>query len=167
MAELPDDPLRASRQFWSDDLGDPDRFFTMMGVVRLENRLVASLDDVLRSSGLNRNGFFVLMSLEMSAKRSMILGRLADALMVHPTTVTLTVDKLEADGLVEKVPHERDRRAIRARLTRTGRTLVKQTMRELQRDGFGLGALTAGELAALDAAVTAARRAVGDAGNVT
>jgi DNA-binding MarR family transcriptional regulator len=95
----------------------------------------------------------------------MILGRLAQELIVHPTTITLTVDKLEADGLVKKTPHETDRRAIRAAITKRGRALAKRVTADLQAAGFGLEDLTETQTKRLYDAVNAVRRTVGDLRN--
>jgi DNA-binding MarR family transcriptional regulator len=158
----PVDPLDVSRSYWRGDQAEADRFFTMMSVLRLSRRITETIDSVLRAHDVNRNGYLVLMSLELSGQGSMILGWLADDLIVHPTTITLTVDKLEADGLVKKTPHETDRRAIRVAITRTGRALAKRVTADLQAAGFGLGDLSDAETGKLYNAVNAVRKSVGD-----
>jgi DNA-binding MarR family transcriptional regulator len=156
------DSLDISRQYWQGDLAAADRFFTIVSVLRLSRRIIETMDNVLRAHHVNRNGYLVLMSLELSGPGSMILGRLAQELIVHPTTITLAVDKLEADGLVKKAPHEDDRRAIRVAITRRGRALAKRVTGDLQAAGFGLGELSDAEAARLYNAVNIARRSVGD-----
>jgi DNA-binding MarR family transcriptional regulator len=156
------DSLDISRQYWQGDLTEADRFFTIMSVLRLSRRIIETMDNVLRAHHVNRNGYLVLMSLELSGPGSMILGRLAQELIVHPTTITLAVDKLEADGFVKKTPHENDRRAIRVAITRRGRALAKRVTADLQAAGFGLGDLSDAETTRLYNAVNAVRRSVGD-----
>jgi DNA-binding MarR family transcriptional regulator len=158
----PVDPLDLSRRYWQDENAGADRFFAMMSVLRLSRRVTETIDDVLRALDVNRNGYLVLMALELSGPGSMILGRLADDLIVHPTTITLTVDKLEADGLVKKTPHETDRRAIRVAITKSGRALAKRATTDLQAVGFGLGDPSDAQVARLHNAVSAVRKTIGD-----
>ena len=159
------DPLDISRSHWTDALGDPGQFFAMTAVMRLSRRLAETIDTVLKMFGINRNGYLILMSLELSGTKSMTLGKLARELIVHPTTVTLTIDKLEADGLVKKTPHETDRRSTRATITKPGRSLAKDVTAALEQVGFGLGDLSKAQTAKLVAALNTARRASGDIDN--
>ena len=156
------DPLNLSRRYWTDDLGDPAAFFAMTSVLRLARLLGAAVDDVLRAHGLNRNSYLILMSLRLSRDGDMKLGGLAAELLVHPTTVTMTVDRLEADGLVRKAPDEHDRRATRVHLLDAGRDLAARITAELSARGCGLDGLPPRQVESLVQAVTAARRAAGD-----
>ena len=164
MAE-PLDPLGISRKYWTDALGDSSQFFAMTAVLRLARRIGESVDAVLKSHGINRNGYLILMSLQLSGSGWMIIGRLAEELVVHPTTATLTIDKLEADGLVAKAPHETDGRAIKAVITKAGRRLATKVTADLADVGFGLGNLSKSQTTKLTEAVKSARRAVGDIRN--
>ncbi len=159
---MPADPLDVSRQYWDDSLGDASRFFAMTEVMRLSRRVGDNIDQVLRAHSINRNGYLILMSLELSGTGSMILGHLAQELIVHPTTVTLTIDKLEIAGYVKKQPHETDGRAIRATITKTGRIIAKRVTTELGAIGFGLGELNSSQTARLAAATHDARKTSGD-----
>ena len=62
----------------------------------------------------------------------MALGQLAEALEVSPRNVTGLVDGLARDGLVERVPDEHDRRAVRARLTDRGRERLRLVSEEIR-----------------------------------
>lgn len=63
-----------------------------------------------------------------------ILGRhpalrmkeLAAILGVTTGTLTVTVDRMEKQGMVARVPHETDRRSILVSLTRTGKELFEE-----------------------------------------
>ena len=164
MAE-PRDPLGISRKYWTDALGDPSHFFAMTSVLRLARRIGESVDAVLKPHGINRNGYLILMSLQLSGSGWMIIGRLAEELVVHPTTATLTIDKLESDGLVEKAPHETDGRAIKAIITKAGRQLATKVTADLAGIGFGLGDLSKSQTTKLVEAVKSARHAAGDIKN--
>ena len=163
VADAPADSLEASREYWdAAALGDPELFFAMTSVMRLSRRMMEPIDLVLRQHGMGLTAYLLLMSLELSANGSMILGRLAKELIVHPTTITLTIDRLEADGLVTKAPHETDGRATRATITKAGRKLVEQVTTELGEVSFGLGDLTKAQTTRLTGAIRVARTATGD-----
>jgi DNA-binding MarR family transcriptional regulator len=58
--------------------------------------------------------------------------------MVHPTSVTNTVDRLERAGLVSRRPNPLDGRGVLAAITARGREVVEQATRELMAIEFGL-----------------------------
>ena len=60
------------------------------------------------------------MLLSFTRAGALPLGKIGERLQVHRTSVTNIVDKLEADGLVRRVPHAEDRRATLAEITRRG-----------------------------------------------
>ena len=58
----------------------------------------------------------------------MPMGQLSERLLVHPTSVTSTVDTLQRLGYVRRVPHPTDRRATLARITAKGRRAVETSI---------------------------------------
>ena len=54
------------------------------------------------------------------------IGRLAAAEQVSPPAITKTVTALEADGLVERIRSDSDRRVVVVRATAAGRTLMER-----------------------------------------
>lgn len=64
---------------------------------------------------------FDLMAQLHRAPDGMTLGDLSRRMMVSNGNVTGLVDRLVADGQVERTPHPRDRRATTVRLTAAGR----------------------------------------------
>jgi len=165
MKEAAVDAMEVPRRFWDEEtLGDPSRFMTLVSTMRLTRRVTGAVDGVIETHGLSRNGYLLLMHLELSESGTRILSSLARDLIVHPTTITLTIDRLEAEGLVKKLPHQTDRRATQASLTRSGRNLARRITDDLAEIGFGLGALSDAQVARLDSAVNMARLAIGDGG---
>jgi DNA-binding MarR family transcriptional regulator len=71
----------------------------------------------------------------------MPLSRLSERLLVHPTSVTSTVNTLQRLGFVDRLSHPNDRRSTLARITLKGRRAMKQTTRALAEDRLGLSAL--------------------------
>ncbi len=80
------------------------------------DRIERSLEPV----GLSLAKMGVLRHL-VAAGESLPLGQLAERLSCVRSNVTQLVDRLEADGLVKRVPDPGDRRSVLATLTEEGR----------------------------------------------
>lgn len=88
----------------------------LLGAARnLQERLERALDGV----GLSGAKYQALDQLA-KAGQPLALSELAGCLNCVRSNVTQLVDRLEADGLVRRVAHPDDRRAIRAELTPLG-----------------------------------------------
>jgi DNA-binding MarR family transcriptional regulator len=105
--------------------------------------------ELLRPFGVSFAHHEVLMLLFFTKAGELPLGKIGERLMVHPTSVSNSVDALVALGLVERVEHPLDRRARLARITRRGRNVAKRTAVCLREAQFGLEALTETESATL------------------
>jgi DNA-binding MarR family transcriptional regulator len=68
--------------------------------------------------------FELLMLLRHHPDEQLTLGQLAKGLDLSPRTVTSLADVLERDGLIRRMPHASDRRAVLARITPEGRARV-------------------------------------------
>ncbi|HET6478958.1 MAG TPA: MarR family transcriptional regulator [Actinoplanes sp.] len=64
------------------------------------------------------------------------MSRLAEALEVVPSSASRLCDRLEATGLLRRVPDPRDRREVRLLLTPSARRLLDQ-LRERRREALG------------------------------
>lgn len=64
------------------------------------------------------------------------MSRLADALEVVPSSASRLCDRLEATGLLRRVPDPRDRREVHLLLTSSARRLLDQ-LRERRREALG------------------------------
>jgi DNA-binding MarR family transcriptional regulator len=102
----------------------------------------------------------------VSRNRHTNMSRLAEALDVVPSSASRLCDRLEATGLLRRVPDPRDRREVRLLLTAAARRLLED-LRERRRDALAevLDRMKAQDrddlvraLAAFDAAVPAAGR---------
>jgi DNA-binding MarR family transcriptional regulator len=102
------------------------------------------------------------MLLLFSSRGSLPLNVVGNRLQVHPTSVTSAVDRLEAQGLVRRSPHPRDRRAVLAELTDDGRSLAERASAILNREVFEQVGLDAEDTAALVGILRKMRRAAGD-----
>jgi DNA-binding MarR family transcriptional regulator len=59
--------------------------------------------------------------------------------MVHPTSVTNIINRLEAQGLVARRPNPEDGRGTLAEITAAGREVVERATADLMAADFGLG----------------------------
>jgi DNA-binding MarR family transcriptional regulator len=85
----------------------------------------------------------VLLSFSQSG--SLPLSKVGERLMVHPTSVTNLVDRLDAQGLVDREIDSADRRRILASLTPAGRRVLKQATAALTEIDFAVGSLDAAD----------------------
>ena len=77
---------------------------------------------VVREHGLTVSAWRVLASLDGEVPIS--VGRLAQVSLNKQPTLTRLLDRLQADGQVERVPHGTDRRITLVRITAQGRRTV-------------------------------------------
>src|SRR5947209_10071811 len=74
--------------------------------LRMVSRAVTQLyDDVLRPSGLRVTQFSILATIARLGEAN--LRQLEDMLAIEPTTLTRSLNLLERDGVIERVPHHR------------------------------------------------------------
>src|SRR5262245_6780866 len=91
--------------------------------LRMATRAMTQLyDDTLRPSGLRVTQYSVLAALARMGAAN--LRQLTDALAIDQTTLTRGLNRLEQDGVIERVPHP-DRRIKTMRLTARGRRALE------------------------------------------
>ncbi|WP_067912858.1 MarR family winged helix-turn-helix transcriptional regulator [Actinomadura rubrobrunea] len=160
-----DDPLVSGvQERWAERglPGTPWPFMAMCSVARLHHLLTKALEAELERLDLGRTGYFLLTMLALTAEGRARLGTLSRLMMIHPTTVKLAVDQLEAAGLVSRRPHPTDRRATLVFITETGRERAAAANRALESPDGALGAF-AGRHREIFEALQPARLAAGDA----
>ena len=90
--------------------------------LRMVSRAVTQLyDDILRPSGLRVTQFSILATIARSGEAN--LRQLEAALAIDQTTLTRSLNLLERDRVIERVPHP-DGRIKAMRLTRKGRRVL-------------------------------------------
>ncbi len=83
--------------------------------------LTRQIDRELASQGLPTLDIYdVLLALEASPERRLMMSQLADRVLLSRSGITRLVDRLEKEGLLERVACPNDRRALYARLTDKG-----------------------------------------------
>jgi len=131
-------------------------------VMRAQQLLIARFDGTLKPHGLTFARYEALVLLHFSRAGALPLSVIGQRLMVHPTSVTNTIDRLVGQGLVERRPNPRDGRGVLAALTPGGRDLVARATDDLMRDGFGLAAYDEAQLAELFSLLRVIRVDAGD-----
>jgi DNA-binding MarR family transcriptional regulator len=92
----------------------------LAALLRTQHLYLARLDAALEVKGLSNAKFGALQVL-VEADEPLPLGQLAERLACVKSNITQLVDRLEADGLVERLPDVQDRRSKRAAITEEGR----------------------------------------------
>ena len=156
------DPIAEARRHWEARWdAEPSRAMAAVtSVMRAQQVLMARLNALLRPHGLTFPRYEALMLLSFTRAGALPLGKIGERLQVHRTSVTNIIDKLEADGLVRRVPHAEDRRATLAEITDAGRATANGGHRGAQRRVLRHRGPRAGRSRAAhrDPARTAARR---------
>jgi DNA-binding MarR family transcriptional regulator len=158
------DPIAEARRHWTERWGArPARpMAAVTSVMRAQQVLLARLNELLRPFGLTFPRYEALMLLSFTRTGALPLGKIGERLQVHRTSVTNIIDKLEADGLVRRVPHSEDRRATLAHITDAGRERAVAATAVLNQADFGIGALTAADLEDLTRILSTLRIDAGD-----
>jgi DNA-binding MarR family transcriptional regulator len=161
---LPFDPIAEAGRLWREHWG-PDAVPAMRAVtsiMRAQQILLGRLNELLKPLGLTFPRYEALMLLYYSRRGTLPLGLMGERLQVHRASVTNVIDRLEAQGLVRRVPHASDRRAVLAELTDEGRRVAEEATQRLNADVFGLGALDGRQLEDVFAVLRPLRVDAGD-----
>jgi MarR family transcriptional regulator, multiple antibiotic resistance protein MarR len=100
------------------------------GILRLVNRvrvaLIDALDRELSAFDISAPQLFVLASVANGEADS--AAGLCKTISYDPGAMTRMIDRLQQKGLVRRVPHPEDRRAMNLELTVAGKALFPQLM---------------------------------------
>jgi DNA-binding MarR family transcriptional regulator len=158
------DPIEEARVQWSarwqPDVSDAMAAAT--SIMRAQQVVLAAVDGALRPFGLTFARYEGLVLLLHSRRGMLPLGKMGQRLMIHPTSVTNIIDRLEQQGLVRRLPHPTDGRTTLAELTDDGRRLARRATRAVNDVTFGLGSLSTSDLRQLTEIVRRLRLGVGD-----
>lgn len=159
---LPFDPIDRAADLWSQHFGDATAMQLVTSVMRVQQLLLARIDSALKPVGITFARYEVLVLLTFSRKGLLPLSKIGERLMVHPTSVTNAIDRLEAQGLVRRVPDKDDRRRTLAELTPQGASVVATGTKALQDIDFAVSGLDRAEQEQAYALMRAMRAAAGD-----
>ena len=144
--ELPFDPIARAAETWAERFGRSDAMAAVTSIMRAQQILLAELDAVLRPHGLTFARYEALVLLSFSRRGTLPLGVIGERLMVHPTSVTNIIGRLENQKMVIRMPNPSDGRGRLAEITDTGRDVVLRATQDLMAAEFGLGSFSGGQL---------------------
>lgn len=157
------DPIAEAGRNWDEHGWDATQAMrTATSITRAHQIVLARINEALAPFDLNFSRYEALVLLTFSRRGSLPLGKMGARLQVHPTSVTNTIDRLEADRLVRRLPHPTDRRTTLAEITAEGEVRVKEATQALTAIEFGLAGLTKRQLADTESAISSLRSDAGD-----
>jgi DNA-binding MarR family transcriptional regulator len=160
--DLPFDPIARAAQIWEQRFGPAEAMAAVTSIMRAQQLLLGELDGLLRPHGLTFARYEALILLTFSRRGALPLRVIGERLMVHPTSVTNTIDRLEEQAMVVRRPNPRDGRGTLAEITPRGREAAEAATADLMAARFGMGGFEAGELGQLFALLRGLRLAAGD-----
>lgn len=160
--DLPFDPIERAAQIWDERFGPADAMAAVTSIMRAQQILLAELDGVLRPRALTFARYEALVLLSFSRQGALPMRVIGERLMVHPTSVTNTIARLEKQGFVRRRPHPSDGRGKLAEITPQGREVMARSTSDLMTARFGMGGYGADELGELFALLRGLRVAAGD-----
>ena len=131
-------------------------------IVRAQQILLQRIDTVLRPLDLTFARYEILTLLSFTRQGSLPMTKMGALLQVHPTSVTSAVDRLEAQGFVERVPHPTDRRAVLASITEAGKARAIAATTALNGQVFEQLGITEHQTSQLRGVLRALRANAGD-----
>ena len=160
--DLPFDPIERAGEIWEATWGPASAMLVATSVMRVQQILLGGLDGLLRPHGLTFARYEALVLLAFSRRGALPLRVIGERLMVHPTSVTNTVDRLERDGMVRRRPNPRDGRGTLAEITPSGRDVVTRSTADLMAARFGMAEYDPAELAEIFTLLRGLRVTAGD-----
>jgi DNA-binding MarR family transcriptional regulator len=160
--ELPFDPIARAAQTWEVRFGEAKAMAAVTTIMRVQQILLAQLDGVLRPHGLTFARYEALVLLSFSREGALPMSLIGQRLMVHPTSVTNTIHRLERQELVVRKPNPRDGRGTLAEITATGRAVMQRATDDLMAARFGMAGYDDGALTELFDLLRGLRLAAGD-----
>jgi DNA-binding MarR family transcriptional regulator len=136
--DLPFDPIERAAAIWRRRFGPARAMAAVTSIMRAHQILLSELDTLLRPFGLTFARYEALVLLSFSRTGALPLRLIGERLMVHPTSVTNTIDRLERAGLVARRPNPQDRRGTLAEITTAGRDVAQRATTALISAEFGL-----------------------------
>jgi len=159
---LPFDPIEEAARQWDRHYPETTRMAAVTALMRVHQLVLTELDELLRPLGLTFARYEVLALLSFSRRGALPLGKIGERLQVHATSVTPLVKRLASAGLIERMEHPDDGRAVLASITDAGREVLEQATQAIVGRQFAISSLSEAECLQLSHLLRALRRAAGD-----
>src|SRR5580700_5046050 len=128
-------------------------------IMRVQQIVLAGL---LRPHGLTFARYEALVLLSFCREGALPMSLIGQRLMVHPTSVTNTIDRLERQQFVVRRPNPRDGRGTLAEITPAGREVMQRATADLMSAKFGMAGYEGGQLQELFDMLRGLRVTAGD-----
>ena len=143
--KLPFDPIDRASELWEKHIGEATSMRLATSIMRVQQLIIAELDAALKPYGITFARYEVLVLLSFSSTGLLPLSKIGERLMVHPTSVTNAMDRLEAQGLVRRVADKDDRRRTFAELTAEGKDVLAAATEKIMAIDFAIVGMSAEE----------------------
>ena len=142
------DPIDAARRQWTQHGWNESSLgmAVVTSVMRAHQIYLARVDEVLRPFGLTFARFELLALISFSSAGSLPMNKAGARLQVHPTTITNSVDRLEAQQMVIRRPHDSDRRMTLVEILPAGRALLAEATLALNEHVFSNLGIAEGDM---------------------
>ncbi len=136
------DAIEEARRRWSKMWPNSARSMAAaVSIMRAEQIVLNTIDTALRPFGLTWARYEALVLLSFTRTGTLPMGKMGERLMIHPTSVTNIINRLEQDGFVERISDPSDRRTRLTRITDSGRELAAKASVAVDEVKFGMGSL--------------------------
>lgn len=161
---LPRDPIAEAREQWVSHgwASEADAMAAITAVMRTASIYLQRADAILKPHGLTFARFEVLALLGFSKRGSLPMSRASELLQVHATSLTNSVDRLEATGLVQRIAHPTDGRTRLLELNPQGLEVLNAAREDLNKMLFAQSNLAPKDATELFEILSRFRRASGD-----
>ena len=156
------DPISEARRHWDERWPDGAAMAAATSIMRAQQIVLARVDEALKPFDLTFARYEALVLLTFSRRGSLPLGKMGERLMIHPTSVTNIVDRLEGQRLVRRLDHPTDRRTTLCEITPAGRRVVADATTAVAAVRLGIDGLTDREVEQLTKLLGKLRHASGD-----
>lgn len=136
------DPIERAGEIWSRHIGDPTSMRLATSIMRVQQLISSELDNVLKPLGITFARYEVLVLISFSKAGRLPLSKIGERLMVHPTSVTNAMDRLESQGLVRRIADDQDRRRTFAELTDEGQRVLAEATAAIMAIDFAVPGLS-------------------------
>ena len=160
--QLPFDPIARAAEIWEQRFGPSAQMAAVTSIMRAQQILIAELDAILKPHQLTFARYEALVLLSFSRTGALPLRVMGERLMVHPTSVTNIIARLDRQGLVARQRNPRDGRGTLAEITAGGRSVVDRATADLTAAGFGMTGYAPGQLSDMFTLLRQLRVAAGD-----
>ena len=158
------DPIEEARRQWIEHgWGDAAQGMSVItAVFRAQQIYLARIDTLLRPFDLTFALFEVLTLLDFTRSGSLPMSKIGSRLQVHPTSVTSSVDRLETQKYVRRLPHPTDRRTTLVEILPAGRRSLVNATRALNDGVFSQSGIAPADAKKLFAILRELRKSEGD-----